>query len=189
MTAVLLAAGATISLKADPLKNGDLKDGLTYWHGDGQLAYLKDDGTEGSEGDLNVTPVIKIPLSHGHRGVVYQEFDSRENQPQVNIQLDLMGSPDFKNLSKPMGPNEEGSALEQYPRVPWDFQFLFLPNFPADSCKMSIGKWKTWKGEAQWAAHGDRYKLMFIVPPGEGAVYIRNLSLSWSATTPPEIQQ
>jgi hypothetical protein len=175
-------AGSTSSFGY--LKNGDLKEGWTYWHGSGEMAFLNKDGSEGSEGDKDVIPVIKIPLSHGESREVYQDYNIGDSPDTLNFNLDIFASKDFKRSSYKtdynsnlMGNTEDWSWYVVVPCAdfwirssPAAYFYITRPLMP--------GAWTTVNYSWPLSLKVDSRTVYFCVPPGDGVVYIKNPSIT-----------
>jgi len=172
--------------KPSYLKNSDLSEGWVGWHGDGEVAFLKADGTEGAEDDKDVTRVIKIVLSRGQSREVYQEYDTLDNPPRLNFYVDVFASSDFKR-----------STFKSDYTIDWEgnaspfWWYIVIPNVDfwirvgptgATGYKFIMHNLKP----GAWTAVGDHSDLIsgiknrvinFCVPLGEGTVYLKNPSV------------
>lgn len=182
---ILMAAWVmVIPLQADDSINPDPNDDLTNWHGDGESAYLKADGSEGSETDPNATPVTKLTLSHGQSRVVYREIDLRGNSYAVHVQIDLYASKDFQRSKFA----SDYTVTERY-KTMWeddiyspdvDFWIRMGPGLQYfgwfyTTFGLKPGSWQTLKASwDQGQKPGERFTVNFCVPPGDGAVYLKN---------------
>jgi hypothetical protein len=181
LAAFVLAGMMPLTLQADYLKNTDFKEGLSCWRGDGKTAFLNPDGTEGAEGDKGVTPVIKIALSHGQPRAVYQDYETRDNPPTQHIKVDVFASNDFKRSTFA---NDYTSSIHWQPGGVWywsaeaipnvDFWIRGSPGFIYKLANLKPGEWVTVDGFWDSAPPAQDRSAYFIVPPGEGTVYIKN---------------
>jgi hypothetical protein len=171
--AVLILTGLmTVVLHADYLKNTDFKEGFQLWRGDGQAAFLNPDGTEGSEGDPGVIPVIKITLAKGHTHAVFQEFDAKDAPSKLHVKVEVYASADFKRSNRASDYNTD----DFMPNT--DFAVRLMPDYYQQSSDLKPGQWVTVKYTWMSPTPADQRAVYFIVPPGDGTVYIRNPSVS-----------
>ena len=175
----------TFSLHADYLKNTDLKEGLSFWHGDGESAFLNPDGTEGAEGDKGVIPVIKIVLSKGHSRTLYQDYQTRDNPSTVHIRVEVFASSDFKRskFASDYSPEinwKAGStwywSVEATPNV--DFWIRGAPGFLYKLADLTPGQWVTVDGSWGSPLSAEDRSVCFFVAPGDGTIYIKNPSVT-----------
>ena len=182
---ILAAMAVPFSLKADYLKNADLKDGLAAWRGDGEAAFLNPDGTEGAEGDKNVTPVIKLVLSKGSPHSVYQEYETRDNPTTQHLRVDVFASSDFKRSTFP---SDYTSTINWKPGGVWywtgvavpnvDFWIRGAPGFLYKLANLKPGEWVTVDGFWDTPPPAQDRTVVFFVPPGSGTIYIKNPAAS-----------
>ena len=180
---VLSFAGAS-ALRADSLiHNGDLSSGLSGWHDDGRLVYLNPDGTEADDASSGAIPVIKLRLSNEVQ-VVSQEYETKDSPTSLTISVDVMPSADFKRSTDPSVYTKTWSAGGT-----WYWSGLVIPTSdfwirggPGWYYKLSDalqpGKWTTVSGHFESIKPTDDHTLYFCVPPGDGAVYIKNAVVS-----------
>jgi hypothetical protein len=183
LATLTLAGLMAVPLRADYLKNTDLKGGLAGWHGDGVSAFLNPDGTEGAEGDKGVIPVIKITLSKGQPHAVYQEYETRDNPKTQHIRVDVFASLDFKRSK---------FASDYSPEINWkagsiwywsaaaipnvDFWIRGAPGFLYKLADLKPGQWVTVDGRWDSPLAAENRAACFMVPPGEGTIYLKNPS-------------
>src|ERR1700683_3374898 len=172
LAALILAGLMPIALRADYLKNTDFKEGFQLWRGDGQAAFLNPDGTEGSEGDPGVIPVIKITLAKGHTHAVFQEFDAKDAPGSLHVKVEVYASADFKRSNRA----SDYDSDDYMPNT--DFMVRLMPDFYQQISDLKPGQWVTVKYLWPSPTPSDRRSIYFIVPPGDGTVYIRNPSVS-----------
>jgi hypothetical protein len=183
VSAGLLAAAMASPLQADYLINTDLSDGIGGWHGDGEAAYLKANGTEGDEGDPGITPVIKLPLSKDSPRTVYQDFETRDHPKALQIKVEIYASSDFKRSTFPSDYTPE---INWQPGAVWYWSAIAIPNVdfwlraaPGYSYKTTNLLPKNWVTVAvNWDSIQDSEDrtINFCVPPGDGVIYIKNPS-------------
>jgi hypothetical protein len=170
-------------LQADYLKNTDLKEGLASWHGDGDAAFLNPDGTEGAEGDKDVIPVIKIALSKGSPRTVYQDYETRDNPTSQHLRVDVYASSDFKRstFASDYSPNINWHAGATWywtgvaiPNV--DFWIRGAPGFLYKLANLTPGQWVTVEGQWDSSPLAEDRVVAFIIPPGDGTIYLKNPS-------------
>jgi hypothetical protein len=156
---LLLACLGLLPLRADYLINTDLKDSLAGWHGDAQRVLLLPDGSEGAATDTDAVPVIKLKLG-SQRESVYQEYEIRDQPASVTITVDVYASSDYQPGSDDMG-----------------FGDLWLRDEPAFFERLAHpkpGQWITVTAKV-YRLRGTDHVLSFNVPPGQGAVYLKNI--------------
>ena len=182
---VFLFGLTTLSLRANYLTNVDLKEGLAGWRGDGDVAFLAPDGTEGADGDKGVIRVIKVPLSKGQARAIYQEFEAKDNPSTLHARIEVYASSDFKRSTFANDYSPEinwraGSiwywSVECVPNV--DFWIRLGPGYMYKLANLKPGQWVT--VDAKWDSPmaADDRSVYFFVPPGEGTIYIRNASVT-----------
>lgn len=112
VAAWILACPARANYLANPEFGIDLSD----WHGDGERAFLKSDGTEGSEADSDAVPVLKIALGRGQARYVSQEIDLSGKPAGVHVQVDVFASADFQRskFSSDYTVNQRYQSMWQY---------------------------------------------------------------------------
>lgn len=180
LAAVFLAGMMNFSLQADYLKNADLSEGLSCWRGDGETAFLNPDGTEGAEGDKGVIPVIKVALSKGSPRSVYQDYETKDNPKTQHIRVEVFASSDFKRST---------FATDYTPQINWragqiwywsaeavpnvDFWIRGAPGFLYKLANLKPGEWVTVDGRWDSPPPAEDRTVAFVVPPGDGAIYIR----------------
>ena len=183
-------SGETSSNEGGYLKNADLKAGWTSWHGSGEIAFLKADGTEGAEGDPDVTPVIKVMLSHGQSREVYQEYEVHDKPSNLTLRVEVFASSDFKRSTNkndytPVGPLHASAWRTNFYwneiAIPnsdfWirgmvsDSSFMYTPQ------DLQPGAWTTVESQ-NWQLLSTLTTgiIYFCVPPGTGTVYLKNPS-------------
>jgi hypothetical protein len=179
----LWAMAVAVPLQANYLTNTDFSDGISGWHGDGEAAYLKADGTEGAEGDVGVTTVIKLPLSERSHSV-YQEFETRDHPKTLQFKVDVYASSDFKRSASPDDYTSDVSNFQAGTTLIWSEIAVLNVDFwmrmdSGSYYKMDNLKPKTWVTlKVKWSSVEDdeNRTINFCVPPGEGFVYIKNPS-------------
>ncbi len=182
LAAVIVVGILPLSVRADYLKNTDLKEGLSCWSGDGEAAFLNPDGTEGAEGDQGVIPVIKLPLSRGSSRAIYQEFEAPDTSTTMHIKVDVFASADFKRSKF-----EEDYSKDWTAGGTWYWSGIVIPTVDfwirgGDSgwfyklSNLKAGAWTTVTGSFQGLAKTQDRVVNFCVPAGEGTIYIKNPS-------------
>jgi hypothetical protein len=175
----LLVFSASL-LRADYIQNGDLSQGLAGWHGDGERAYLKADGTEGDENDSGVIPVIKLKLSSGKPREVSQDINLHEGPTTLHVKVDILASADFKRSSFPRDYSKTWSSGAYYWSaliVPTcDFWIRGGPGWFYKLADAVSGKWTTVEGSFDNLEPLQDRRISFCVPPGQGTLYLRNIS-------------
>ena len=158
-------------LQADYLKNTDFKEGSQCWRGDGQAAFLKPDGTEGAEGDKGVIPVIKITLARSQSRAVFQEFQMKDTPGKLHIKVQVYASVDFKRST-------HASDYQSDDYMPNTDFLIRLPDFYEKMTNLKPGEWVA--VDCQWNSPppADTRAVYFIVPPGDGVIYIKNPSVT-----------
>ena len=180
LTALLLALGGTI--RADYIENGDISNGLVGWHGDGERAYLKADGTEGDEGDTDVTPVLKLKLSSGQPREVSQNINLHDSPTTLHVKVDIFISSDFKRSTFAQDYTKTWSSGTYY----WtaiivpscDFWIRGGPGWFYKLTNAVAGKWTTVEGSFDNLEALQDRTISFCVPPGTGTLYLKNISAS-----------
>jgi hypothetical protein len=182
LAALFMAGTMFFSVQADYLKNTDFKGGLAGWHGDGDAVFLKPDGTEGAEGDKDVIPVIKVTLSKGSPRSVYQDYETRDNPKTQHIRVEVFASSDFKRSTFA----SDYSSINWKPDATWywsavatpnvDFWIRGAPGYLYKLANLKPGQWVTVEGNWDSPPVAEDRAVAFMVPPGTGAVYIKNPS-------------
>jgi hypothetical protein len=177
---MFLAAFGTNAVAADFLKNGNLKEGMAGWHGDGEMAFLNPDGTEGGEMDPGVTPVIKLPLSHGGTHMVYQEITAPSDLKSLSVTVEVYASRDFKRSKFE---TDYTDSIHWTPGSTWywsaaavppvDFWIRCAPGYLYKLASLKIADWTTVHGKWDAGASNTDRVVGFVVPPGESTIYIR----------------
>ena len=177
----------SLQAQANYLKNTDLKEDFSFWHGDGEPVFLKPDGTEGAEGDKDVIPVIKISLSKSQPRSVHQDFETPNDPKSLTYQVQVYASSDFKRSTFP---NDYSSTInwlagqtycwypaEVIPNV--DFWIRGKPGLIYILADLKPNTWTTVSGVWPPAPPpGKDRAVVFCVPPGDGVVYLREASVS-----------
>jgi len=172
LTVGLLVGTASLALSDNYLKNADFKEGSQMWHGDGQAAFLKPDGTEGSEGDPGAIPVLRVALSESQTRSIYQEFQPQDAPGKVHFSVDVYASLDFKRSKR-----AEDYQTEDFAGMPIaDFMIRYLPDYFQQTAPLKPGKWVTIKATFGGQEASDDRAVYFIVAPGTGVIYIKNPS-------------
>jgi hypothetical protein len=178
--AMLVAGLSPAILRADLLKDTSMQEGLAVWKGDGEVAYLNADGTEGAEGDKGVTQVIKLSLSKSHPRFIYQDYEVPSDLANLKVTVEVFASLDFKRSKFPTDYSQDlhwtaGSTWywsgEEIPDV--DFWIRGAPGFQYEMANLKPGQWTTVKADWDAGASATDRTLCFFVPAGNGAVYIR----------------
>jgi hypothetical protein len=181
--ALILLGMAVLSLQADnQIKNGDLKDGMSGWHGDGSLVYLKADGTEGSDTDTDAIPVIKMHL-RGESQSVFQDYEAKDTPTTLHVKVDVYASSDFKRSTDSNDYNIQWKAGGT-----WYWSALVIPNVDfwirgasSTNCyklaDLKPGAWTTVEGRFEGLPKDLDRSIDFCVPAGHGAVYIKNITV------------
>jgi hypothetical protein len=172
LTAGLLMGMASLALSDNYLKNADFKEGSQLWRGDGQAAFLKPDGTEGSETDSGVIPVIRLALSKGQARAIFQEFHPKDAPSRLHIQVQVYASIDFKRSKHA----SDYRADDSMPNT--DFLIRFLPDYYEKMADLKPGEWVTVQGTSMSSMPSDDRSVYFMVPPGDGVIYIKNPSVT-----------
>jgi hypothetical protein len=184
--AALVAMGLSATvLRADFLKDNEMKEGVSIWKGDGQAAWLNPDGTEGAEGDKGVTQVIKLPLSKSAPRYIYQDYSAPADLASLNVSVEVYASIDFKRstFASDYSPDihwKPGSTWywsdEAVPAV--DFWMRGAPGYQYRTASLKPGEWVTVKASWDPGASATDRSICFFVPPGDGIVYIRKANAS-----------
>ena len=185
VSAVITLGLAPLAFAAELLTDNTMQGGLSVWKGDGDVAYLNADGTEGQQGDQGVTQVIKIALSKSHPRYIYQEFTAPGDLARLNVTVELYPSFDFKRSTFPDDYSQDehwtaGStwywSAETTPKV--DFWIRAAPGYQYKLANLKPGQWNTVKASWDAGASATDRTISFFVPAGEGAVYIRKANAS-----------
>ena len=172
VVAILLILTVPMARADNLLKNADFKEGSQLWRGDAQEAYLKPDGTEGSELDKDAVPVLRVSLSHGTPREVYQEFRLTSASNQLHVQVEIYASIDFKRSAH----TEDYQSDFYIPNA--DFSYRMMPDYSTRMSALKPGEWTTVKGVINLFQVSEDRSIHFCFPPGEGVVYIKNPSLT-----------
>jgi hypothetical protein len=186
LVAALLFFAALVSpSRADYLSNTDLKDGFAFWHGDGDPAFLNPDGAEGAEGDEHVVPVIKIKLSKGEASEVDQTYETKDDPKRFHLHVEVYASEDFKrstftdDYSADINWDSTGDYHGTDQEVPnADFWIHDEPNGFYHLASLKPGEWVSIDCTINATTPVDERTIYFSVPPGDGAVYMRNASVT-----------
>jgi hypothetical protein len=185
LAALVLVGMMPLSVRANYLINSDLKDGLSGWNGDGEAAFLTPDGIEGADGDKGVIPVIKIVLSKGETRSVYQDYETRDDPKTQHIRIQVFASIDFKRSKFDSDYSSDINwragqiwywSGEEIPNV--DFWIRGAPGFIYKLANLKPGQWVTVDGRWDSPPPAEDRTVCFIVPPGDGVVYIKNPSVT-----------
>lgn len=185
LAAFVLAGMMPLSLQADYLKNTDFKEGLAGWHGDGQIAFLNPDGTEGAEGDKGVIPVIKITLSNRDSRSVYQEFETRDKPKTLHFKVDIFASNDYQRSKSIHDYTQQIIDYTAGDYLTWnviaicnvDFWIRTGPDMHYKLANAEMGKWITVDYSFTKILDSSQdMSVSFCVPPGKGTLYLKNPS-------------
>jgi hypothetical protein len=174
-----------VALRADLLKDNTMQEGLEVWKGDGEVAYLNPDGTEGAQGDKGVTQVIRVALSKSHPRYIYQDYEAPADLAALNVSVEVFASVDFKRSKFPsdFSSDEHWTAgstwywsAETVPTV--DFWIRGAPGYQYKMANLKPGEWVTIRASWDAGASATDRSLCFFVPPGDGAIYIRKATAS-----------
>jgi len=180
LSVLVLVTAWSAPLRAEYLVNTDFKDSIAGWRGDGQAANLLANGTEDPTG----TPVIKIILSAGSSREVYQEIETRDTSTSLTIKVDVFASPDFKRSSF-----KQDYTIDWKPGSMMYWSDMVTPNVDFwirggrgfgwfyKLTNLKPGVWTTLKAHFQGLPQDESRIVNFCVPPGAGAVYIKNPSV------------
>ncbi len=158
------------------------------WHGSGDLAFLKEDGTEGSQDDKDVTPVIKMTLTHGRSREVYQDFEARDKPAHLKFEVSVYASSDFKRSAFKNDYTDE-AYIKNHTEFFW--WYVIVPeadfwirggtggnsSFMYTEQKLTPGAWTTVKSEWDTYDQLEERSVNFCTPPGEGTIYLKNPSV------------
>ncbi len=178
-TGIAVITLALISpLHADYFKNGDLKEGIAGWHGDGERVFLKADGTEGADGDADVIPVIKLKLSSGQPREVSQEINLHDSPTTLHVKIEIFASADFKRSAFPQDYTKTWKTGTYY----WsniiipscDFWIRGGPGWFYKLAQATPGSWSTVEGSFDNLESVQTRVISFCVPPGSGTLYLKN---------------
>jgi len=170
----LLVGMASLALCDNYLKNADFKEGSQLWRGDGQATFLMPDGTEGSEDDPGAVPVIRVALSKGQVHTVFQEFQTGDSPGKLHIKVQVYASVDFKRSSHA----SDYQTDDYMPMLNTDFMIRLMPDYYERMADLKPGEWVT--VQATWTSPmaSDDRSVYFMIPPGDGVVYIKNPSVT-----------
>jgi hypothetical protein len=166
----LLMGAALLPLRAEYLRNTDFKEGSQLWRGDGQAAFIKPDGTECGEGDPDAIPVLRVVLAKGHPCAIRQDYLTPDNPRIQHLQVEVYASIDFKRSRFASDYDSEDSIPNA------DFCIRARPGDADSNADLKPGQWVTVKGSVDSAPPSNERTIVFMIPPGEGIIYIRNPS-------------
>jgi hypothetical protein len=172
ISVVLLVAMASFALCDNYLKNADFKEGSQLWRGYGQATFLKPDGTEGSEDDPGAVAVIRLALSKNMVRTVFQEYNAQDAPGKVDIKVQVYASLDFKRSNRATDYDTDDNMPVT------DFMFRYLPDGFQQASDLKPGAWVTVAGTLNSPAPSTDRALVFMVPPGDGVIYIKNPSVT-----------
>lgn len=165
-----LLAAALLPLRAEYLRNTDFSEGSQLWRGDGQAAFIKPDGTECDGSDPDAIPVLRVVLAKGHPCAIRQDYLTPDNPRIQHLRVEVYASIDFKR-------SRFASDYESQDSIPnADFCIRALPGSSDSNADLKPGQWVTVKGDVDSAPPSNQRTIVFMIPPGEGIVYIRNPS-------------
>lgn len=167
-------AAAPVALADNYLKNADFKTGSQAWRGDGKAAYLKPDGTEGSESDPGAVPVMRLALSKGQPHAVFQEFTPRNAPGKLIIKLEVYAAIDFKRSVRTTDYQTEDS----WPVPMNDFMVRVMPDYFQQTYDLKPGQWTKIEATLGSLIPADDRAILFLIPPGEGVVYLKAVSVT-----------
>ncbi len=177
---LLLAAGMLLGTAASAFcdnlfQNADFKEGTQGWHGDGRAVFLRPDGTEGSETDPGVIPVLRLALAKGHPLSVYQTIRSKDAIGKLNLSVQVYASIDFKRSTHA----SDYELQDEFTMPVVDFMIRLVGggDFGEWDSQLKAEQWVTVNGALSVSNTTDEHSLYFVVPPGEGYVYIKNPAL------------
>jgi hypothetical protein len=168
-----LALGAGPVFGDDLLKNEDFKAGSQMWHGDGHVVYVKPDGTEGGEDDPGVVPAMKIALERYQAHAVYQELNTKPVLASVQVSVEVFASADFKRVSVSDSVVVDSGSLMMH-----DFVIRVNPDLLESGSDLKPGEWTKTRATFDLLHAAGERGIYFLVPPGYGYVYLRNLSVT-----------
>ncbi len=176
---LLLAVGMLLGTAAPAfcdnlLQNADFKEGTQGWHGDGRAVFLRPDGTEGSETDHGVISVLRVSLAKGHPLSVYQVIRSKDAIGKLNLSVQVYASIDFKRSTHP----SDYELQDEFNMPVVDFLVRLMPDYWDIDGTLKAGEWVTVKDSWSGSSTADERSVFFVVPPGEGYVYIKKPTLT-----------
>jgi hypothetical protein len=160
----------------------EVKNGKTY---PAKIVYLKEDATEGKQGEAGTVPALKLELSPmpntSLMGIelmaqidhlVMQNITTLIATKRGRIGVDVWASPSFKRV-----PNEDANSkvgagnFNGYLMTPPDMDFWIIGTQHSFFSYLKAGQWTHVEGDFQIAntAHFE-----FHVPPGTGFIYLKN---------------
>jgi hypothetical protein len=176
LAACLFVGMASMAMSDNLFENADFKEGFQGWHGDGHAVFLKPDGTEGDETDPGVIPVIKIALAKGQPHSVYQTIRSKDIAGMAHVSVEVFASIDFKRSTHA----DDYAVQDEFNMTVTDFEIRFNQpdTWTEQDSELKRGKWTT--VHATWGAMQatEERAVYFIIPPGDGYVYIKNPSMT-----------
>ena len=183
---ILLACGITGARADNLLKNSDLSSGLAGWHGDGEVVYVHNDGTEGQQGDQGVSPAIKLSLSRRDSRVVYQEFEARDKPQGLLYQVNILPASNFQPST-----SKEDYTVELLAQTPgsyfhWpvlgvakaDFWIRAGPDWFYSLAAAVPGHWTMVQQKDSNPNDEAQRSVYFCVPPGTGALYLKDAAVT-----------
>jgi len=172
LLAYAMAGGMPLSLHAEYLTNTDFKEGSQMWRGDGRTVFLRPDGTEGDENDPGAVPVMKIALSKWHSRSVFQDYKTPDNPNTQNVKVQVYASIDFKRSRFA----DDYVSDDYVPNA--DFCIRLLPGELDSTSDLKPGEWVTVKGKLQSLTAANDRTICFLIPPGDGIIYLKQPSIT-----------
>lgn len=170
----MLLGMTSVALCDNLIQNADFKEGTQGWHGDARVVFLKPDGTEGSETDQGAIPVLRLSLAKAHPLSVYQVIHSKEAAGKLSVSIEVYASIDFKRSTHA----SDYTLQDDFSMPVVDFMIRFSPDWWEHDDKLKAGQWVPIRDTLSGLTSSDERSIFFIVPPGEGYVYLKNPSLT-----------
>jgi hypothetical protein len=171
-------AGGTTTVLADGLENGDFAKGKSRWTGDGQVMYLKPDGTispaDNSRSSLlppvasagtgtpaaaqkpTTTPIVEIKLKSTQFADFAQKFRTPKEMDVVNAEVTYKASADFKMNDKAIVFDREIGCK---PGTFWNWSMLVHPK---SDVVMRLDKRDNYLYKLDAASPGSDWKTMKV---------------------------
>ena len=192
---------------ADGLENGDFSKGKAKWTGEGQVVFLKPDGsispTDDSKSDSALkpadpgaagqkpknTPIMEIKLRTGQFADLSQKFRTGKGAGALNVEVVYKGSPDFKLNDKATGFTK---GITWGPGSFWYWSAVVYPK--VDLCMRldkrdghcyrleAVKPGEEWQSaKFRWENVGENQDVNFLIvaPPGKGSQWVKSVGIAW----------
>ena len=203
--ALFVGGGATKSV-ANGLDNGDFARGKSKWLGEGQIVYLKPDGSISAIDDSKpnsflkpadqqsaadekpkTTPIIEFKLHSGQFVELAQKFQTEAGTAGMNVQVVYKGSSDFKLNDKAMPFTK---SITWGPGSTWYWTAVVFPKvdlffrldkrdghyYKLESVKPG-SDWETAKFHWDNIAENQDVTLAILAPPGHGSLWVKSVAV------------